>query len=187
MSKKSEMRAIYAAWWKGCTAEQKAAMLETGFDPENPEHSGIGLAYRYVDSDSTTAYEGGERKGSIHGPRGYNVDMIQRLKYRPEDYYLPPSPHMTDRNYTKDEVLDIISKIISVLGESDHPENRLQATCINLAIGVPGQPNMTELARRHNLTRAAVSLRVKTIQRKMGLPPSVYMKSDHACQRLKKK
>ena len=84
-------------------------------------------------------------------------------------------------------MLDIIAKILSVLGDSDHPENRLQATCIKLAVGMPGQPNMTALAKEHDLTRAAVSLRVKTIQRKLGLPPSMYMKSEHACARLKKK
>ena len=187
MSAKSDMRAIYAAWWKRCTAEQKAKMLETGFDPNNPEASGIGLAYRYVDSDNETSYDSDGTFKQTHGPRGYNVDSIQKREYRPDDYYLPSAPHMTDRNYTKDEVLDIIAKILSVLGDSDHPENRLQATCILLAIGMPGQPNMTALAKEHDLTRAAVSLRVKTIQRKLGLPPSVYMKSEYACARLKKK
>lgn len=185
MSAKSEMRAIYAAWWKRCTAEQRAKMLETGFDPENPEASGVGLAYRYVDSDKEDGYDTDTKMQ--HGPRGYNVDSIQRREYRPANYYLEPETHMTDRNYTKDEVLDIISKILSVLGDSDHPENRLQATCILIAIGMPGQPRMTALAKEHDLTRAAVSLRVKTIQRKLGLPPSVYMKSEHACARLKKK
>lgn len=187
MSRQSEMRAVYDAWWKRCTAEQKAKMLETGFNPDNPESSGIGLAFRYVDSDNEMTFDGDGKMTKVHGPRGYNVDCIQKREYRPVDYYLPSAPHMTDRNYTKDEVLDIISKILSVLGDSEHPENRLQATCIKLAVGVPGQPKMTALAKENNLTRAAVSLRVKTIQRKLGLPPSVYMKSEHACARLKKK
>lgn len=188
MSRHSEMVAIYAAWWKRCTAEQKKALLETGFDPANPGHSGIGMAFRYVDSDNELQYSDDGDVVSSHGPRGYNVDSITKREYRPTDIYQrEDEPHMTDRTYTKDEVLDIIAKVLSVLGDSDHPENRLQATCIKLAVGMPGQPNMTALAREHDLTRAAVSLRVKTIQRKLGLPPSVYMKSEHACMRLKKK
>ena len=185
MSKASDMAAIYAAWWRKLSPEQKAALEANGFDPKNPSSSGIGLAYRYVDVDKEDSYS--EDSKQQHGPRGYNVDSIQRREWRPSDYYLEPEAHMTDRNYDKQEVLEIISRIISVLGDSGHPENRLQATCIKLAIGVPGQPNMTALAKEHNLTRAAVSLRVKTIQKKMGLPPSVYMKSEHACERLKRR
>jgi hypothetical protein len=182
---KIDMLQVYTVWWRKCTPEQKAVLAETGFDPKRPSSSGIGLAYRYVDSDKEDGYDSDTKMQ--HGPEGYNVDSIQRREYRPEDYYLEPETHMTDRNYTKDEVLDIIAKIVSVLGDSEHPENRLQATCIFLAIGMPGQPNMTALAKEHSLTRAAISLRVKTIQRKLGLPPSVYMKSDYACARLKKK
>ena len=185
MSKHTEMVAIYAAWWKRCTADQKKALIETGFDPQNPGHSGIGMAFRYVDSDVNNDY--GEDNIGGRGPRGYNVDNLQRKNYLNGSQAQEDGPHMTDREYTKDEVLDIIAKILSVLGDSDHPENRLQATCIKLAVGMPGQPNMTALAKEHDLTRAAVSLRVKTIQRKLGLPPSMYMKSEHACARLKKK
>jgi hypothetical protein len=181
----ADLRKIYDAWWRRCTQEQKDVLLKDGFDLKDPNKSGIGLAYRYVDSDKEDGFDSALK--CQHGPRGYNVDSIQRREYRHEDYYLEPETHMTDRNYTKDEVLDIIAKIVSVLGDSEHPENRLQATCIFLAIGMPGQPNMTALAKEHSLTRAAISLRVKTIQRKLGLPPSVYMKSDYACARLKKK
>lgn len=187
MSRHSEMVAIYAAWWRRCTAEQKKALLETGFDPTNPGHSGIGMAFRYVDTDNELQFSEDGDVVSSHGPRGYNVDSILKREYRHDDFNTQSQPHMTDRTYTKDEVLDIIAKILSVLGDSEHPENRLQATCIKLAVGMPGQPNMTALAKEHDLTRAAVSLRVKTIQRKLGLPPSVYMKSEHACARLKKK
>ena len=181
----ADLRKLYDEWWRRCTQEQKDALIKDGFDPKDPSKSGISLAYRYVDFDKEDGFDSALK--SQHGPRGYNVDSIQRREYRPDNYYLEPETHMTDRNYTKDEVLDIISKILSVLGDSDHPENRLQATCIKLSIGVPGQPNMTALAKEHGLTRAAVSLRVKTIQRKLGLPPSVYMKSEHACARLKRK
>jgi hypothetical protein len=46
---------------------------------------------------------------------------------------------------------------------------------------------MSELGRTNNVTRAEVSRRVKNIQRKMNLPPSMFMKSDYACSRLKRK
>ena len=52
---------------------------------------------------------------------------------------------------------------------------------------MPDQPTMTSLAEKHRLTRAAISARVKTIQKNLGLPPSIYMKSEHACARLKRK
>jgi hypothetical protein len=40
----------------------------------------------------------------------------------------------------------------------------------------------TELAGRYGLTRAAWSKRCKYLQRKLGLPPSRFMKSEEACK-----
>jgi hypothetical protein len=91
---------------------------------------------------------------------------------------------VSNRTFTQDEVLDILRKVIAVIDLSTHSEVRLHGTCIKLALGIPDQPTMTALANQHSLTRAAISARVKTIQRNLKLPPSLYMKSDAACKKL---
>lgn len=91
---------------------------------------------------------------------------------------------MSEKFFSQDDVLDILRKVIAVIDLSPSAEVRLHGTCIKLALGMPGLPTMTALANQHNLTRAAISARVKTIQRNLKLPPSLYMKSDSACAKL---
>lgn len=182
MSKASEMAAIYAAWWRRLPAGERVSLLEQGFDPKNPGNSGIGFAHRYVDSDrSASSWE-----RTPWSARSYDVDYALGAKWQAE-MAVGDEPLMDDRTFTQAEVLDIIRKVIAPWTDSQSPDVRLFGTCQYIALGVPGQPTMTELAKRHGVTRAEISRRVKHIQKKMGLPPSVYMKSDHACERLKRK
>lgn len=172
------MNAIYAAWWRRLPAGERVSLQELGFDPKNPSHSGIPFPHRYVD---------GDRSDSIDwSKRGYDVDYALGAKWQAE-MAAGEEPLMDDKTYTYAEMLDIVRKVIAPWTDSQSPDVRLFGTCQYIALGVPGQPTMTELAKRHGVTRAEISRRVKHIQKKMGLPPSVYMKSDHACERLKRK
>ena len=53
---------------------------------------------------------------------------------------------------------------------------RLHADVIRLVVGEGCPPRMTELARRHGVTRAAVSLRCRKLLRRLGLEPSRFMR-----------
>lgn len=191
MSKASEMASIYAAWWRRLSPADRISLVEQGFDPKNPSWAGIPLAHRYVESDrsshfnSVDARPGEAFKPLAVSPRGYDVDYSMAMRWQAER--AQPENLMSERTFTYAEMLDIVRKVIAPWTESQSPDVRLFGTCQYIALGVPGQPTMTELAKRHGVTRAEISRRVKHIQKKMGLPPSVYMKSEHACNRLKRK
>lgn len=166
----------YKRFWKLLSKEERKALSAHGFDPMQPEDSGVPKPHRYFWNDGDA--------GELGGDNGYDVGYLQAVRFLQRADEEPEI--VNDRSYSRDEVLDILSKVLSVMTDSNDDGVRLQGTCIKLALGMPGQPTMTQLAAEHRLTRAAVSLRVKTIQRKLGLPPSVYMKSEHACKKLSK-
>lgn len=189
MSKASEMAAIYAAWWRKLTAGERVSLMEQGFDPKNPSWAGIPLAHRYVDSDRSSDADGDKEHNRINfsewSMRGYDIDYQRGAQWQAEK--CREESLMDDKTFTYAEVLDILRKVIAPWTESQSPDVRLFGTCQHIALGVPGQPTMTELAKKHGVTRAEISRRVKHIQKKMNLPPSMYMKSEHACNRLKRK
>lgn len=190
MSKASDMAAIYKAWYRRLPPAQQAMLAETGFDPSNPGNSGVPMAHRYVETDGGNSADGCDsfrdwKTMQCWSDRGYDVDYVRGAMWQAER--AAEEPPMQDKTYEYAEVLDIVRKVIAPWTESQSKDVRLFGTCQYIALGVPGQPTMTELAKRHGVTRAEISRRVKHIQRKMNLPPSIYMKSDHACAKLKRK
>ena len=185
----SKLRIEYDAWWRRLSKGERDLLLATGFDHTNPGYAGIPKPHRYIDSGKDQTADGDDRRGFVNfadwSMRGYDID--NQTAHAWQARMLEAETIMNDKTYTHDEVTDILSKVISVFTDSVHPAVRLHGTCIKIALGIPGMPNMSELARANDVTRAEVSRRVKNIQRKMNLPPSIFMKSDYACARLKRK
>jgi hypothetical protein len=174
----------YQRFWKRLSKVERAALEAAGFNANRPEDSGVPFAHRYFSGEPSDgdACEGGEENFSEGGwGQGYDINQVQAVQWRMRERN---ETQVSDRTFTQDEVLDILRKVIAVIDLSTHAEVRLHGTCIKLALGIPDQPTMTALANQHSLTRAAISARVKTIQRNLKLPPSLYMKSDAACKKL---
>lgn len=171
-----ELKNEYKRWWRKLTKDQKQILLDTNFDYKNYENDGVPLAHRYIADDST--FDENERK------EGYDINYNSFIKWSQKKNEI--NNNVMKNVFTKDEVLEILSRVLMVLDESNDLSVKLHATCIKISLGMPGQPTMTALAKTNNLTRAAVSLRVKTIQKNLGLSPSFYMKSEHACLKLSK-
>lgn len=170
----------YRKWWRKLSKEEKQALKATGFDYKNWQDDGVPIAHRYFGGETEKQNENDDDYIS----NGYDINFNQFRKW------------LSDRNrnedkikklyFSFDDVLEILNRVIEVLDDSNDRSVKLHATCIKIALGMPNQPNMTALAKDHNLTRAAVSLRVKTIQKNFGLAPSMYMKSEYACNKLSK-
>ena len=167
----------YQKFWKKLSKEQRASLEATGFDPTKPSVHGVPLAHRYYGSEPTNDHD---KVPGSHS-QGYDINYLAGKKWENERWVNDvSSEEVNERTYTKDDLLDVLRRILSVLGTN------LEASCLRLAMGLPDQPSMTEVGKQHKLTRAAVSSRVKTVQRRLGLPPSIYMKSDFACAKLSK-
>ena len=174
----------YQRFWKRLSKVERAALEAAGFNPNRPEDAGVPFAHRYFSGEPSDgdASEGGEENFQEGGwGQGYDINEVQAVQWRMRERTYT---EMSDRTFTQDDVLDILRKVIAVIDMSTHAEVRLHGTCIKLALGMPDQPTMTALAEQHRLTRAAISARVKTIQRNLALPPSMYMKSESACKKL---
>lgn len=168
----------YQSFWKKLSKADKQALALTGFDPRRPDDSGVPHAHRYFGGEPVQDKDGQSRH------EGYDINRVAANQWNHRDRHEPDM--ITEKSYSKDDVLDILSKVIAVIDLSPSPEVKLHGTCIKLALGMPGLPTMTALANQYRLTRAAISARVKTIQRNLQLPPSLYMKSDSACAKLSK-
>ena len=167
----------YQRFWKRLSKAEREALASTGFDHADPADAGIPYAHRYFGGEPVCeVWNDNESRTD-----GYDINRVQALRWQMREREEAP---VSERVFTQDEVLDILRKVIAVIDLSTHSEVRLHGTCIKLALGMPGLPTMTALANQHNLTRAAISARVKTIQRNLKLPPSLYMKSDAACKKL---
>lgn len=165
----------YQRFWKRLSKSERAALSASGFDPCKPDDAGVPVAHRYFGGEPVSDHEEETRS------EGYDINHLQAVQWQMRERN---ETQVSDRTFTQDEVLDILRKVIAVIDLSTNPEVRLHGTCIKLALGMPDQPTMTALANQHGLTRAAISARVKTIQRNLRLPPSLYMKSESACKKL---
>jgi hypothetical protein len=167
----------YQRFWKRLSKAEREALTSTGFDPRRPDDSGVPYAHRYF---------GGEPVSEVWNDNetrtdGYDINRVQALRWAMRER---EEAVVSEKFFSQDDVLDILRKVIAVIDLSPSAEVKLHGTCIKLALGMPGLPTMTALANQHKLTRAAISARVKTIQRNLKLPPSLYMKSDSACAKL---
>ena len=68
--------------------------------------------------------------------------------------------------------------LLDGLDGSSDPAMRLHADIIRIVVGEGKPPKMTVLAKRHNMSRAAISLRCRKLLRQLGLPPSRFMRPE---------
>lgn len=81
-----------------------------------------------------------------------------------------------------DIMVSVVARVIDAFDCSRSPEVKLHADCMKMALGVPGYKSMGELAKRHDTSKAMISWRVKYIQKRVGLEPSIYMRSEKLCK-----
>lgn len=68
--------------------------------------------------------------------------------------------------------------LLEGLDESSDSSMRLHADVIRIVVGEGKPPKMTVLAKKHGITRSAVSLRCRKLLRRLGLAPSVFMRPE---------
>lgn len=75
---------------------------------------------------------------------------------------------------------EILRRLVADIVYEDN--TRLTIDCLTIALGlrVYGGDSMTTVARRHGITRAAVSKRCVDITERLKLPPSRAMRSESA-------
>jgi hypothetical protein len=136
------------------------ALKAAGIDPGNPSDAEPPLPHRYIYGDS---YE--------------NKLSLQEF-WRKEN---------EGESSVYGSLASIVAKVIDAFDCTTNKEVLLHNDCVRIALGYRNYKSMADLADKYNLTRAAVSWRVKKIQARIGTEPSIYMRSESTCQKIRQK
>ena len=95
-----------------------------------------------------------------------------------EDQARPADPRVAELDLASLRLRATIEFILAGCDQSSDPEMRLKADIIRIVIGEGSPPRMTVLAKRHGFSRAAVSLRCRTLLRQLAIEPSRFMRPE---------
>jgi hypothetical protein len=117
-----------------------------------------------------------------HGNGAADHDMAEssRASHTPDIAALVDHEgDLSDGPYTRDAVELLRLFVADLIAEGN---TRLTVECLAVALGLSAYngESMTAIAKRHGVTRAAVSKRCVDITRQLNIPPSRAMRSDKA-------
>jgi len=119
------------------------------------KHTTFGEDWTPINEDLTTTRDLVEKAEEIQDPKQQALELAS-LRLRATLHFL-----------------------LEGLDRSTDQAVRLHADIIRLVVGEGCPPRMTELARRHGVTRAAISLRCRKLLRRLGLEPSRFMRPQN--------
>lgn len=154
----------YEAWISAMSEAELARAIALGVDkpmPEDFRSHGIGLEADLAESDELS----------------YSPDMAALIDGE------EPAPTATNENLHElsEKLWDVMRRLVGEL--LDTPNRSLTAECLAAVSGMSYTgDSITEIAKRHRLSRAAVSKRCVELTRKLKLLPSRTMRSLTARQ-----
>jgi hypothetical protein len=121
----------------------------------------------------------------------HNADLTQPSRYIHDDSFLDGNSIKAWREENQPDgsalphLTSIIAKVIDALDCTSSREVQMHNDCIRIALGYRNYKSMSDVASKYGVGRAAISLRVKNIQRRLRLAPSIYMRSEQVCVKIK--
>lgn len=150
-------RREYAAWLAALTPEEYARVKAAGLAEPVRESLGHGANFSERDLAETP----------LASEHSHPLDRIEPAC---------DQPGFQAQHTDAEDVWDVVRRLIGELLVQKNAKLALE--CLALASGLAFLgDSMTEIARRHGLTRAAVSKRCVELAQKIGLPPSRAMRS----------
>jgi len=95
-----------------------------------------------------------------------------------EEASAPQDPRLAELELASLRLRATLHFLLEGLDESTDPAMRLHADIIRIVVGEGKPPKMTVLAKRHKISRAAISLRCRKLLRQLGLTPSRFMRPE---------
>lgn len=137
--------------------------------------------------------------------RPEEIEALKAAGFNPDDYFddTPSVPHryiyaesFADRislSTKKDEeepsvfgpLASIIAKVIASFDCEHEPKVMMNNDCVRIALGYRNYKSMADVAKKYGVSKATISWRVKQVQKRLGIAPSVYMRTEQTCQRLR--
>lgn len=118
-----------------------------------------------------------QRAGSFALNKKLQNETVEEVQER-EDASLPADPRLEQLDLASLRLRATLHFLLEALDTSTDPDMRLHADVIRIVVGEGRPPKMTILAKRHKLSKAAVSLRCRKLLRRLGLEPSRFMRPE---------
>ena len=157
MAKDAQYERDYKAWIKGMSPAERAKLKGVGLDEPLIQRHGSGMSDQDL-ADSPLASE--------------EATFVDHL----DDEPVQPSA----ASDVTEQVIDVLRRLLGEVLTQKHA--RLTLECLAVACGLSTMQgeSMTSIAKRHGVSRAAVSKRCVDITEKLNLPPSRAMRSSKA-------
>ena len=181
----SNLSAEYNRWWKKLSKDERKTLIESGaFRADEPSNA--------TPNDSRSSVNGGHFDFSrAEDEKTYaNTHAAGSLKNNtptpPETLIaLEDAPAMQRFEVAALRLRATLFFLLEGLDKSTDPAMRLHADIIRIVVGEGQPPKMKDLASRHGLSRAAISLRCRKLLRRLGLEPSRFMRPEQAVASMK--
>lgn len=172
----------YRRWWRTLTAAERRNLIDSGtFRADGqigePPGNNERMNRNPVDLHGMERRQSGEHRRTSFGndwtPINEDNTSARDLVEQAEQ---SDDPRIKDLELASLRLRATLHFLLDGLDRSTDPDVRLHADIIRLVVGEGCPPRMTELAKRHGLTRSAVSLRCRKLLRRLGLEPSRFMR-----------
>ena len=168
----AQYRRDYAVWIKSLSPVELAKLKKVGLDEPLLAASGTGISDKDL-ADSPLASETPDIAGEVD-----NYLALENSGMTGETHEMPPecgdgrSPNKID----PDAIWEVIRRLIGELLVQQNAKLALDCLALVSGISFLGE-SMTDIARRHCVTRAAVSKRCIELTEKLNMIPSRAMRS----------
>ncbi|CAB5217777.1 hypothetical protein UFOVP201_18 [uncultured Caudovirales phage] len=178
----------YREWWNSLSKDQQQHLIASkafkqndleDVEPTRTRVDDYSVDLQWMEENQSSEHQRivGRNWLPIHEKQKDIGDQIADAEDQPQ------SDDATDQVLNRLRVM--IECLIEGLDESTDPAMRLHADVIRIVIGEGRPPRMSQLARDHGLTRAAVSLRCRKLLTRLGIEPSRFMRSQHKVERMR--
>lgn len=183
MTKSANIPAQYAAWWRSLTPQDRRLLIaQKLFDPS--DLAGDKRQDRSRVNDGHFDFNRSEEQNTFNrqGKQGNLTTITQsaadEVAQAEEVTLASLDPRIEQLDLASFRLRAMLEFLLDGLDASTDPAMRLKADVIRIVVGEGRPPRMSELAKAHNLTRSAVSLQCRKLLRRMGLPPSRFMRPE---------
>lgn len=186
MTKARPISSEYAKWWRRLSEQERRSLITSGAfkaddpaDGEAPESRSTvnGNHFDFQRNEHESFNRVVQRLGSFALGRDISNPTVSEVELN-EEAHAPQDPRLAELELASLRLRATLHFLLEGLDESTDPSMRLHADIIRIVVGEGKPPKMTVLAKRHKLSRAAVSLRCRKLLRRLGLDPSRFMRPE---------
>lgn len=165
----------YASWWRSLTPQDRRLLVDKGlFNPE--DLTGRKRFDRSRVNDGHWDFSRAEDENNEAVIVGNAV--ADEVMAKEDDIVAQLDDRLGQLDMASFRLRAVLEFLLDGLDDSTDPAMRLRADVIRIVVGEGRPPRMSDLARTHGITRAAVSLQCRKLLRRLGLPPSRFMRPD---------